>query len=143
MKNALALVSHPTALNVDGGYLASQHRSRARSGESRLMLALLQDGIDCFLRHLAARDGKSKELFAETQRWIFEREIDGIFSFESVCETLGVSASCLRARVREWKEEELNKRACNAGSRPPARKRLSPLPRSYSSPGKLTATARA
>lgn len=143
MKNALALVSHPTALRVDGGYLASQHNSRARSGESRLMLALLQDGIDCFLRHLSARDGKGKELLAQTERWIFEREIDGVFSFDSVCEILGVSASCLRAKIREWKEEELRKRACKAGSRPPARKRLSPLPRSYSSPGKLTATARA
>ena len=143
MKNALALVSHPTSLNVDGGYLQSQTASRARSGESRLMLALLQDGIDCFLRHLAVRDGKSKELFAETERWIFEREIDGVFSFESVCETLGVSASCLRAKIREWKEEDLRKRACKAGRRAPARKRLSPLPRSYSSPGKLTATARA
>lgn len=143
MKNALALVSHPTALRVDGGYLASQHSSRARSGESRLMLALLQDGIDCFLRHLAARDGKSRELLAETEQWIFEREIDGIFSFESVCETLGVSASSLRAKIRQWKEEELTKQACKAGIRPPARKRLSPLPRSYSSPGKLTATARA
>jgi hypothetical protein len=110
LKNALALVSHPTALNVDEGYLASQQRSRARSGESRLMLALLQDGI---------------------------------FSFDSVCETLGVSASCLRAKIRQWKEEELQKGALKAGSRPPARKRLSPLPRSYSSPGKLTATARA
>ena len=143
MKNALALVSHPTALNVDGGYLASQQRSRARSGESRLMLALLQDGIDCFLRHLAARDGRGKELLAETERWIFEREIDGIFSFDSVCETLGVSASCLRAKIRQWKEEEIKTRACRAGLRPPARKRLSPLPRSYSSPGKLTVAARA
>jgi len=107
------------------------------------MLALLQDGIDCFLCHLAARDGKGKELLAETERWIFEREIDGIFSFDSVCETLGVSASCLRAKIRQWKEEELKMRACRVGLHPPARKRLSPLPRSYSSPGKLTATARA
>ena len=143
MKNALALVSHPTALDVDEDYLQRRNASRARSGESRLMLALLQDGIDCFLRHLTAPDGKSKELLAETERWIFEREIDGVFSFESVCETLGVSPSCLRAKVREWKAEELNERACKAGSRPPARKRLSPLPRSYSSPGKLTAAARA
>ena len=143
MKNALALVTHPTALNVDGDYLRSWNASRARSGESRLMLALLQDGIDCFLRHLAVRNGKNKELFAETERWIFEREIDGIFSLESVCEALGVSASCLRAKIREWKAEEFNERASTADSRPPARKRLSPLPRSYSSPGKLTATARA
>lgn len=142
MKNALALVSHPTALTVDEGYLASQY-SRARSGESRLMLALLQDGIDCFLRHLAARDGRGKEVLAETERWIFEREIDGIFSFDSVCETLGVNPSCLRAKIRQWKEEALKTRACQAGLRPPARKRLSPLPRSYSSPGKLTVAARA
>jgi hypothetical protein len=98
------------------------------------MLALLQDGIDCFLRHLAARDGKGKELLAETERWIFEREIDGIFSFDSVCETLRISPSYLRAKIRQWKEEELRKRACKAGSRPPVPKRLSPLPRSYSSP---------
>ena len=143
MKNALAVVSHPTALSVDDDALAGQSKTRARSGESRLMLALLQDGIDCYLRYLPARDEKDRELFTETERWIFEREIDGIFSFESVCDTLGVSASCLRAKIREWKEEELEKKARRAGLQPPARKRLSPLPRSYSSPGKLTVAARA
>src|SRR5713226_3759658 len=110
MKNALALISHPASLRIDGGFLESQLHSRVRSGEAELMLALLKDGIDCFFKSLAARDEKGTELFAETDSWIFEHHGDWLFSFENVCETLGIDASCLRARLRRWKEEELARR---------------------------------
>jgi len=109
MKNALALISHPTAAGIDGAFLESHYKSRARSGEQRLMLALLKDGIECFFRSLAATDRKGQELFEETDRWIFEQDGDWIFSFDNVCETLGVAPSYLRAKLRQQKESELTK----------------------------------
>ena len=109
MKNASALVFHPVALGIDAAFLESQYKSRARSGEKRLMLALLKDGIDCFFRYLAATDDKGREIFAETDVWIFEDSSDWIFSFDNVCETLGIDASYLRAKLKQWKEAEMTK----------------------------------
>ena len=109
MKNALALISHPAALGIDAAFLESQYKSRARSGEERLMLALLKDGIDCFFRYLPATDNKGREIFEETDVWIFEDSSDRVFSFENVCETLGIDPSYLRAKLKQWKEAVLAK----------------------------------
>ncbi len=78
------------------------------------MLALLEDGIDCFFRYLAATDDKGREIFEETDKWIFENNSDWVFSFENVCETLGINTS-LRAKLRRWKELELLKRGSQKG----------------------------
>ena len=106
MKNALALVTHPSNLRIDGAFLDDVCKSRARSGEERLTLALLQDAIHSFFKYLRATDGKEKEILAETEGWIFEKNSDWIFSFENVCETLGISASYLRAELRRRGELE-------------------------------------
>ena len=82
----------------------------ARDTADSIASGLLKDGIDCFFKSLAARDEKGTELFAETDSWIFEHHGNWLFSFENVCETLGIDASCLRARLRRWKEEELARR---------------------------------
>ena len=52
--------------------------------EKSLMLAVLEDAISCFQKYLLLRDPK----FREAEEWIFDENNDGLFSFESVCETL-------------------------------------------------------
>ena len=125
MKNALALISHPTALSIDGAFLDSQGRSRARSGEEKLMLALLEDGIDSFFKYLRAADDKGRQISEEIDKWIFGRDSDWIFSFDNVCETLGINPSCLRAKLGQWKRSELNRgRRHRAGLRSVGRVRV-------------------
>lgn len=72
--------------------LSSLH---ARSGERLLMLALLSDAINIFLKGRAER-----RLMAETRSWI--RGVDSgsqVISFEDACDALGIDPDAMRERL--------------------------------------------
>ena len=75
------------------------------------MLAVLEDAVACFQKYVHARDNKGKALFREAEEWILEENSDWIFSFESICETLGIDPSYLREGVIKWKEKQLKPKA--------------------------------
>ena len=66
------------------------------SGEKRLMLAVLKDAIDIFLKHAESSEPRTQRLFLETVEWIRSDDALAPFSFLNVCEALGLSPSCLR-----------------------------------------------
>jgi hypothetical protein len=68
-----------------------------RSGEQRLMLALLTDAINIILK-----DGANPRLRQETRLWIGGGARDRHrISFEQACDALGLDAARLRARLEE------------------------------------------
>jgi len=75
--------------------------------EKNLMLAILQEGISCFQKQLLAKGHRGKNLFHDAEMWILQRDTDGIFSFENVCDTLGISPQYLRAGLIAWKNRQL------------------------------------
>lgn len=107
MKNALALLYHPPAVNIEEEFLDDLFKKSVREGEEGLMLAVLEDAVACFQKYVHARDNKGKTLFREAEEWILERDSDWIFSFESICETLRINPSYLREGLMRWKEREL------------------------------------
>jgi hypothetical protein len=78
--------------------------------EKRLMLALLEDGVAVFQKYVAARDGKGKKYFQETEEWVLEEPSERLFSFTNVCETLGLNADYLRRGLMSWKAAALANR---------------------------------
>ncbi|HEX7230643.1 MAG TPA: hypothetical protein VF452_09635 [Candidatus Binatia bacterium] len=72
--------------------------------EKRLMLAVLEDAIFCFKKFMPASDRKKKALFHDAEDWIFRKNDDYAFSFETICEALGLDSEYLRAGLRRWKE---------------------------------------
>jgi hypothetical protein len=77
--------------------LFPQFESDARTpGEKRLMLAVLRDAIDVFLKYRVGVEPRHRRLFLEASGWIHSDDVESPFSFLNVCETLGFSASCLR-----------------------------------------------
>src|SRR5207302_5968364 len=70
------------------------------SGAKRLMLAVLSDAIDIFVKHGTKVDARSRRLFAETVDWILADDTTSTFSFINICETLRLSPSCLRRGLR-------------------------------------------
>ena len=58
--------------------------------EKRLMLAVLQDAVVCYQRNLRARESKKRALFREVDAWLAGQGREAFFSFENVCETLGL-----------------------------------------------------
>jgi hypothetical protein len=88
-------------------YLDTFRRKLHLEPEKKLMLAVLEDAIACYQKHLFARDGKGKALFLEAEAWVEQKSGEGVFSFDSVCEILGLDPEYLRRGIREWKTRAL------------------------------------
>ena len=82
----------------------ARYRAQARSGEMRLLLAVLEDGIATFQQHVRDRDRKGRQLFRDAAEWIESPCVDGPFTFEVICDALGIDAEYLRAGLRRWRE---------------------------------------
>lgn len=77
--------------------------------EKRLMLAVLEDAVQCFQDNVSAQSGKRKKLFQEAEEWILEEGDDWLFSFENVCEALEINPQYVRHGLLRWKEKKLLK----------------------------------
>jgi hypothetical protein len=64
--------------------------------EKALLLAVLEDAIDCFLKPYSTQDRIGKERSQEAEWWIVQTRDDRLFSFESVCQHLGLDPQYLR-----------------------------------------------
>ncbi|MGH7813190.1 MAG: hypothetical protein ACREQI_04215 [Candidatus Binataceae bacterium] len=73
----------------------------------KLMMAILEDALRCFQNNADAKGGTRKRLFQEAEQWLCGEGGDGPFSFETVCETLGIEPSFLRNGLREWRGQQL------------------------------------
>jgi hypothetical protein len=92
----------PDALLPAQFYAAFRGGSAVR-GEKRLMLAVLQDALDCYQKYAFARDVHGRQLFVDADSWIACDDRDWYFSFENICETLEINPEYLRKGVRDWK----------------------------------------
>lgn len=87
-------------------YFAALKRKRFSCGEHRLLVAIMQDAIECFQKHLHARDSKRRQLYLEAEAWINAENDDGTFSFDNVCDLLGMSPEYLRQGLLTWRDRE-------------------------------------
>lgn len=82
------------------------HDSRGvnlNSGEKRLMLAILEDAIDCVLSGNKTFSGQARK---EALEWIESRDTTRLFSFENVCRELGFNAGRLRDGILRQRERK-------------------------------------
>ena len=86
-------------------YLDTFRRKTHLEPEKMLMLAVLEDAIACYQKHLFARDGKGRAMFQDAEEWIMEERSDWLFSFESICEVLGLEPQYVRQGLARWKEK--------------------------------------
>ena len=89
--------------------LPSQYFDRIRrrasfDGERRLMVAVLEDAVDVYRKQAGARDRKRRQLFEDAEAWIESDDKSWIFSFENICDVLGIDATYLRKGLRRWKQ---------------------------------------
>jgi hypothetical protein len=88
-------------------YFDSLRRKTELYPEKTLMLAVLEDGVQCFQDNIGATHTKGKQLFAETEEWIFGSDAEWLFSFENVCAALGLNPEYLRKGLLRWKSAKL------------------------------------
>src|SRR5437016_1559210 len=92
-------------------YEAFYRRAEPACGERRLLLAVLEDGIRTLLKHARATHGRGLNLRREALTWLTSADRSDVFCFENICETLGVDAARLRARVLAESDGELPQRS--------------------------------
>ena len=88
-------------------YLENLRRKTLLEPEKKLMLAVLEDAINCFQVNVVAQSGRRKKLFNEAENWIMKHDNDWIFSFVNVCELLQFNPEYLRRGLLRWKEKKL------------------------------------
>jgi len=71
----------------------------ARSGEQRLILAVLVDAINVLQHWKGTGSPRKRRNFAEAAQWVSARGTIDPFSFDSVCEALDVDSELLRSRL--------------------------------------------
>ena len=67
--------------------------------EQRLMLAVLVDAINVLHGWHRVRSGRKRCAFAEAARWVNTCGTSDPFSFDSVCDALGIDSEVLRSRL--------------------------------------------
>jgi hypothetical protein len=129
--SALGSIFVPDTI-TPGQYYDARRDDSAIAPVKRLMMAVLEDALRCFQNNADALGGPRKRAFTEAEQWLCTDKGDGPFSFETVCETLGIEPQYLRAGLREWRNQQL------AGVSARRLARRSPVVRS----GKITAASR-
>jgi hypothetical protein len=87
---------------ADSGVIEGLFKRTVREGEQELMLAVLEDAINSFQSYLVAGNEKDKKQFQEVQQWIQGKNEDWLFSFDNICETLGLNPSYVRRGLMAW-----------------------------------------
>lgn len=105
-------------------YFAILKRKGAHEPERRLVVAVLEDAVDCFQKHIHARDEKARQLFVDAEEWISSEDRSWPFSFENVCDLLQINPQYLRRGLMGWKDRQLNE---------PQREKVVPLKLAVSS----------
>ena len=72
-------------------------------GEHKLMLAVLEDAVECFQKYAQAQYLWEKKLFQEAEDWILEKNSGWPFSFENICANLELDPGYIRRGLLVWK----------------------------------------
>ncbi len=88
-------------------FFEGARRDSQASGEKALMLAVLEDGIRCFQEHLRNPRSNPRLLSQQAEAWIRAVDYEWPFSFNNVCETLGIDPAALRRALLDWKAKRL------------------------------------
>lgn len=103
-EDKIASLFQPDTLAV-AQYFGNLRRHALLEPEKRLAYAILEDAIRTYQDNASAQHKRGKRLFQETEEWITLTGRDWIFSFENVCETLGLDAGYVRQGLLRWKEQ--------------------------------------
>src|SRR4030095_11008387 len=94
------ILSLPKKNNLDGG--------------EGLMLAVLENAIECFQKNIFADKRKRKRLYQEAEEQIIEKNSTWCVSFELICEPLDLRPDYIRLGLLSWKEAKCKERFIQA-----------------------------
>jgi hypothetical protein len=80
-------------------YYESIVSARVPSGELRLLFAVLEDALRCYVLGKNRHSASHQSAFFDARKWFFEGGTARVFSFESVCAILDVDPNCIRGKL--------------------------------------------
>ena len=92
---------------ADIGLIESVYKRTIRDGEERLMFAVLENAVEYFQKYVLARNPGGKQRFQEAEEWFLEKDSEALYSFENICETLGLHPDHIRKGLMAWKEARI------------------------------------
>jgi hypothetical protein len=82
-------------------YLDTFRRSVHLEPEKSLLAAILEDAVQEYRKYSRAHDANGKKRFREAEEWIMRGGNDWIFSFDNVCDLLGLDPEYVRRGLCE------------------------------------------
>jgi len=106
LEEKIALLFQTDTLVASGYFEALRCNATWEPGK-KLMLAILRDAIAVFQENVFAKGERKRNLYREAKDWIFAEEPDWMFSFESICDTLGLDPQYVRGGLLRWSARKL------------------------------------
>ena len=100
-----ALFEPDTLLPIQ--YFEAMRKKHLLEGEKRLILSVLEDAIECFMKCIDSATNKGQRLFREADEWIAHEDKRWVFSFDNVCDMLDINPEYMRVGLRKWKEKKI------------------------------------
>jgi hypothetical protein len=72
---------------------------RERAPEELLMIAVLNDALECLEKHRFATERQECRLFREARRWFLADDTQWPYSFERICGALDLDANRILRRI--------------------------------------------
>lgn len=91
-------------------YFAAVRKRVPKEAEYRLVVAVLEDAIDCYQKHLNSCDPKARQLFEEAEAWVASEDRSWPFSFVNICELLNLNPGFVRRGLETWKRNQCSGR---------------------------------
>src|SRR5579885_1515481 len=88
-------------------YFEAMRKKHLLEGEKRLILSVLEDAVECFMKCIDATTNKGQRLFRDAEDWINLEDKQWVFSFDNVCEMLDIEPEYLRRGLQLWKARRL------------------------------------
>jgi len=88
-------------------YFEAMRRKHLLEGEKRLVLSVLEDAVECFMKCIDSPTNKGQRLYRDADEWISLEDKHWVFSFDNVCDMLDINPEYMRRGLKSWKERKL------------------------------------
>jgi len=98
-----------STFTVDSSWevLSTETTERIRTQPAcHLLWAIMENGIEEYMRYATATSQRGKRLFREAEDWIMHDDPTWLCSFMSICHVLGLDPAYLRTGLRCWREQQ-------------------------------------
>jgi hypothetical protein len=113
--NAALFLFQPDVL-LTSEFFEGARTERKDDPTRKLMLAILEDAINCLQYYASDSSEKGRILFHDARTWIMDRDDPWIFSFENICELLELNPDFIRGGLQRWEGRRRTAQEQAAGS---------------------------